>query len=499
MSHRGRLNVMVNTFRKSASDIFAKFEDVDPRSILGSGDVKYHQGATAELPMRNGASLSLHLVSNPSHLEAVDPIVSGRAKAKQMRMQRTEGSDGQAGVLPITIHGDAAFAGQGIWAETLNLAYVEGFNIGGSIHIIVNNLIGFTAEPEESNSSRFASDIAKRLPIPIFHVNAEDPEAVVRIAALAAEYRYTFRSDVVIDLIGYRRHGHSEVDDPTITQPLRYARIKDHPPLYEIYAKQIGADVSARVKELQGEFGEAQKAAQQFDKQPVIATLPPYWSAYKGGPYKSEYEVETGLTRQEIAAIAEGVTRALLVTGDMTTRMVSHGNRTLEPLFGDAVAVTALDMSGGGRIAFDLGTDGTGAPYLISKTGGLAEPGTPELFMDGTQVMAFSLKQVAPSILRALDGAGAGITDIDRVVLHQANAMMMKTLGHKIKASDDQMVYAIRDYGNTSSASIPLAAPTWRTCSTCCAEVKSAASTPPSAIRARASARGPVSSGRAHR
>src|SRR5579875_606400 len=162
MSHRGRLNVMVNTFRKSASDIFAKFEDVDPRSILGGGDVKYHQGATAELPMRNGASLSLHLVSNPSHLEAVDPIVAGRAKAKQMRMQRTEGRDGQAGVLPVTIHGDAAFAGQGIWAETLNLAYVEGFNIGGSIHIIVNNLIGFTAEPEESNSSRFASDIAKR-------------------------------------------------------------------------------------------------------------------------------------------------------------------------------------------------------------------------------------------------------------------------------------------------------------------------------------------------
>ena len=152
-----------------------------------------------------------------------------------------------------------------------------------------------------------------------------------------------------------------------------------------------------------------------------------------------------------------GIQRALLVTGDMTTRMVSHGNRTLEPLFGDAVAVTALERSEDGRIAFDLGTDGTGAPYLISKTGGLAEPGTPELFMDGTQVMAFSLKQVAPSILRALEASGRPIADIDRVVLHQANAMMMKTLGHKIKASDDQMVYAIRDYGNTSSASIPLA------------------------------------------
>uniref|UniRef100_A0A7V4XS80 oxoglutarate dehydrogenase (succinyl-transferring) n=1 Tax=Acidobacterium capsulatum TaxID=33075 RepID=A0A7V4XS80_9BACT len=354
MSHRGRLNVMVNTFRKSASDIFAKFEDVDPRSILGGGDVKYHQGATAELPMRNGSTLSLHLVSNPSHLEAVDPIVAGRAKAKQMRMQRADGSDGHAGVLPVTIHGDAAFAGQGIWAETLNLAYVDGFNIGGSIHIIVNNLIGFTAEPEESNSSRFASDMAKRLPIPIFHVNAEDPDAVVRIAALAAEYRYTFRSDVVIDLIGYRRHGHSEVDDPTITQPLRYARIKEHPPLYEIYAKQIGADVSARVKELQAEFGEAQKAAQKLDKQPVVAKLPEYWSAYMGGLYKAEYEVETGLTREEIAAIAEGATRApegfhvhAKIQKLLEQRLeMGHGKRPFDYGMAEAIAIGSLLKQG---------------------------------------------------------------------------------------------------------------------------------------------------------
>ena len=152
-----------------------------------------------------------------------------------------------------------------------------------------------------------------------------------------------------------------------------------------------------------------------------------------------------------------GIARALLVAGDMTTRMISDNNRALAPLFGDAVSVTALEMSADGTISFDLGTDGTGAPYLISKTGGLAEPGTPELFMDGTQVMAFSLKQVAPSIERALAAAGMAISDIDHVILHQANAMMLKTLGHKIKARDDQMVYAVRDFGNTSSASIPLA------------------------------------------
>ncbi|GGG90672.1 2-oxoglutarate dehydrogenase E1 component [Silvibacterium dinghuense] len=305
MSHRGRLSVMVNTFGKSAADIFSKFEDVDPRSILGGGDVKYHVGATGTFLARNGETVSLHLVSNPSHLEAVDPVAMGRAKAKQARY----GADGVSRVLPVIIHGDAAFAGQGIWAETMNLASIEGYSVGGSIQIVVNNLIGFTAEPEESNSTRFATDLAKRLDVPIFHVNAEDAEAVVRIAALAAEYRHTFHSDVVVDLIGYRRHGHSEVDDPTITQPLRYARIKNHPPLYEIYAKKIGVDIAARVKELQAEFGDAQKQAQTMQKMPTLAKMPEYWSAYKGGPFKAEYEAETGISREEIGALTAGLTK----------------------------------------------------------------------------------------------------------------------------------------------------------------------------------------------
>ncbi|WP_446742456.1 2-oxoglutarate dehydrogenase E1 component [Silvibacterium acidisoli] len=304
MSHRGRLSVMVNTFGKSASDIFSKFEDVDPRSILGGGDVKYHVGATGTYPTRNGETMALHLVSNPSHLEAVDPVAMGRARAKQQRYPEK----GEEKVLPVLIHGDAAYAGQGIWAETLTLATIEGYTVGGTIQIIVNNLIGFTAEPEESNSTRFSSDISRRLPIPIFHVNAEDPAAVVRIAALAAEYRHAFKSDVVIDLIGYRRHGHSEVDDPTITQPLRYARIKNHPPLYEIYAKQIGADIAPRVQELQAEFAEAQKQATTMQKMAVLAKLPEYWSAYTGGPYKPEYEVETGISREEIGELTRALT-----------------------------------------------------------------------------------------------------------------------------------------------------------------------------------------------
>jgi 2-oxoglutarate dehydrogenase E1 component len=304
MSHRGRLNVMANTFGKSAADIFSKFEDANPRSILGGGDVKYHVGATGHFLTRTGVSMGLHLVSNPSHLEAVDPVAMGRARAQQVRI----GEAGQTKVLPVLIHGDAAFAGQGIWAETMSLGTIPGFTVGGTIQIIVNNLIGFTADPEECYSSRFSSDIGKRLPIPIFHVNAEDPDAAMRVAAMAVEYRYTFKTDVIIDLIGYRRHGHSEVDDPTITQPLRYAKIKNHLPLYEIYAQQIAVDPSSRVKELQALLAEAQKQAAQMKKSASLATLPGYWSNYSGGPYKPEYEVNTGLNASTIEEISNSLT-----------------------------------------------------------------------------------------------------------------------------------------------------------------------------------------------
>src|SRR5579862_8234297 len=199
MSHRGRLNVMSHIAGQRAADIFAGFEDVDPRSVLGSGDVKYHVGATGEYRTREGRKLSVHLASNPSHLEAVDPVVVGRARAKQTRM----GAEGRAKILPIVMHGDAAFAGQGIWAETLNFAELEAYTVGGTIHVIVNNLLGFTTAPPQLHSSRFASAIAKRQDVPIFHVNGEDPDAVVRVGQMALEYRSKFGSDIVVDLIGY--------------------------------------------------------------------------------------------------------------------------------------------------------------------------------------------------------------------------------------------------------------------------------------------------------
>jgi len=305
MSHRGRLNVIVHIARRAPEEVFARFEDVDPRSVLGSGDVKYHMGATGEYTTRNGAKVHIHLASNPSHLEAVDPVTVGRTRAKQDRA----GEDGPQKFLPLLVHGDNAFAGQGIVAETLNYADLPAYTVGGTIHVIANNLIGFTTSPKESHSSRFSAQAARRQEIPIFHVNAEDVDAVLRVGRMAAEYRYTFKSDVVIDLIGYRRHGHSEVDDPTITQPLRYRAIKEHPPLWEIYAEDIGAeDVEAKVQAVRAELESAQDRSGEITKAPTLRVLPSYWDNYTGGRYRKEYEVGTGLSLEELRALTVPLT-----------------------------------------------------------------------------------------------------------------------------------------------------------------------------------------------
>ncbi len=305
MSHRGRLNVMAHVAKRPPQEIFAGFEDVDPRSVLGSGDVKYHMGATGEYQTRNGGKVHIHLVSNPSHLEAVDPVTVGRTRAKQDRT----GEGGREKYLPLLVHGDAAFAGQGILAETMNYADLPGYTVGGTIHVVVNNLLGFTTSYTEEHSTRFAACIARRQSIPIFHVNGEDVDAVVRVARLATEYRYKFGTDVVIDLIGYRRHGHSEVDDPTITQPLLYKRIKEHPPLWEIYADDIGAtDAAAQAAAIRAEFEAAQKQAGSIKQKPLMRELPRYWNDYYGGLYKPEFEVETGLAPEELSELTQRLT-----------------------------------------------------------------------------------------------------------------------------------------------------------------------------------------------
>jgi 2-oxoglutarate dehydrogenase E1 component len=306
MSHRGRLNVIIHVARRPPEQVFAEFEDVDPRSVLGSGDVKYHIGATGEYVTKSGAKIHIHLASNPSHLEAVDPVTVGRTRAKQDRA----GEGGKAKYLPLLVHGDAAFAGQGITAETLNYADLAGYTVGGTIHVIVNNLIGFTTNAREEHSSRFSAQLARRQPIPIFHVNGEDVDAVVRIMRMATEYRYEFGTDVVVDLIGYRRHGHSEIDDPTVTQPLMYKAIKEHPPLWEIYAKKIGVEnVAERVAAIKSTFETAQKNAALITKKPLLRELPKYWDDYFGGRYHAEYEVPTGVPREAL----------LELTGRLTT------------------------------------------------------------------------------------------------------------------------------------------------------------------------------------
>ncbi|MEK7703768.1 MAG: 2-oxoglutarate dehydrogenase E1 component [Myxococcota bacterium] len=307
MAHRGRLNVMLNVIEKPAVDIFTEFEDVDPTSVLGSGDVKYHLGATGTRTCKNGRTLRLALVSNPSHLEAVDPVVIGRARAHQDRY----GDGGTSKVLPITLHGDAAFAGQGLVAETLNFCDLEGFSVGGTLRVITNNLIGFTTNPKALHSSRYSSDVAKRLDVPIFHVNGADPEAVVRVGEMAVDFRYAFGTDAVIDLIAFRRYGHSEVDDPTITQPLLYEKIQKRAPLWQLYAERIGVGsdtTDALVTEVRKEFDAAIKEARERTKPPALYELPSYWRPYRGGPRGTLESTTTALEPARLHEISERMT-----------------------------------------------------------------------------------------------------------------------------------------------------------------------------------------------
>jgi 2-oxoglutarate dehydrogenase E1 component len=226
MPHRGRLNVLANIAGKSYSQLFREFEGyVDPNSIQGSGDVKYHLGAEGTFVARSGAELPVRLAANPSHLEAVNPVVEGMARARMDEIPHDR--ERRFPVLPILMHGDAAFAGQGVVAETLNLSLIKGYRVGGTIHVIVNNQLGFTTPPESARSSEYCTDIAKAVQAPIIHVNGDDPEACVRVARLAFAYRQRFHKDVVIDMVCYRRHGHNEGDDPSYTQPQMYRTIEE--------------------------------------------------------------------------------------------------------------------------------------------------------------------------------------------------------------------------------------------------------------------------------
>jgi multifunctional 2-oxoglutarate metabolism enzyme len=235
MAHRGRLNVLANVLGKSYAQVFREFEgELDPSSTQGSGDVKYHLGQTGKHRSPAGHELRLLLAANPSHLEAVDPVVEGMARALA-----DQAGDPVDAALPVLVHGDAAFAGQGVVAETFNLSEVEGYDVGGTVHVVVNNQLGFTTSPESGRSSVYATDVAKMVQAPIFHVNGDDPEACVRVTRLAFEFRETFHKDVVVDLVCYRRYGHNEIDEPAFTQPRMYALIEAHPSVRQLYTEQL--------------------------------------------------------------------------------------------------------------------------------------------------------------------------------------------------------------------------------------------------------------------
>jgi 2-oxoglutarate dehydrogenase E1 component len=308
MAHRGRLNVLSNTLGKSLESIFSEFEDnplID--SPFGSGDVKYHKGFSNDRVVRTGQRIHLSLTANPSHLEAVDPVVEGRVRAKQRRAGDARGES----VVPVLIHGDAAFAGQGIVAETLNLSSLAGYSTGGTIHIVVNNQIGFTTTPAEARSTLYATDVAKMIQVPIFHVNGDEPESVVHCAKLALEWRQRFGQDVVIDMLCYRRHGHNEGDEPSFTQPLLYEKIRRKESVRKLYTDQLiarGILKQADVERIEADLSaQLRQALDRIDSRPPGPDEP-----YEPrGPWEGfsrtqpAVEPETAVAVEQLAQLAE--------------------------------------------------------------------------------------------------------------------------------------------------------------------------------------------------
>jgi 2-oxoglutarate dehydrogenase E1 component len=312
MAHRGRLNVLANILRKPYQEIFAEFEEnFLPESRDGDGDVKYHLGFSSDRLTAGGQEIHLSLTPNPSHLEAVSPVVEGRTRAKQRRFKDTERKLG----IPVLIHGDAAFAGQGMVAETLNLSQLAGYTTGGTVHVIVNNQIGFTTAPRDARSTTYCTDVAKMIQVPIFHVNGEDPEAAVYVAELALDFRQTFNRDVVIDMYCYRRHGHNEGDEPSFTQPLMYSKIKERPTLTEIYTEQLILRGDLTVEETEALTGKFQSKLQSALEE--IKVAPPtqvgmrgFSGIWKGlAPNYTHASVATGVSYQNLRSVAEALAR----------------------------------------------------------------------------------------------------------------------------------------------------------------------------------------------
>ena len=360
MAHRGRLNLLANVLGKPAREIFAEFEDKDPNMYLGRGDVKYHLGHSSDR-LVDGRNIHLSLSFNPSHLEFVDAVVTGRVRAKQNQRNDIQ----RRTVLPLLIHGDAAFAGQGIVPELLNMSELKGYTVGGTIHVIVNNQVGFTTNPEDGRSTRYASDVAKMLNIPIFHVNGEDPEAVAQVVKLAVDFRLTFNRDVVIDLWCYRKLGHNEADEPSFTQPVMYQRIAEHPSVRAQFVKKLvefgqltqdqADEISvARRKILEVQLDEVRTGA--YLRRPVSA-MEGVWGKYKGGLDRDVPETKTGVP---LAVLKKIGTSIVETPADFTPhpklpkylfeerREMAEGKRPLNWGMAEMLAYGSLVLEGSG-------------------------------------------------------------------------------------------------------------------------------------------------------
>ena len=316
MAHRGRLNVLMNVLGKTPAEVFSEFEKgkQDVEELLGAGDVKYHLGYHRYYETHRGKKIYLALAFNPSHLEAITPVISGRVRAKQ----DAQPDKGFAASLGVTLHGDAAFAGQGVVAETLNMSQLEGYTTGGVVRVVINNQVGFTTNPGEGRSGMYCTDVAHILQVPVFHVNGDDPEACAYVAQLAVEYRQRFHRDVIIDVICYRKFGHNEGDDPTFTQPKMYGLIKAHKSVYEKYKADIverGTLTEAQCKTIDDQFNdEFTRALEQVraGEQRAAALSPMHglWKNYAGGPEPKE---DPGVTRETAEEVRDMGQRLLTV------------------------------------------------------------------------------------------------------------------------------------------------------------------------------------------
>ena len=356
MAHRGRLNVMANILKKRATNIFWSFEDPNPEMNRGGGDVRYHLGYSSDWSTASGDNIHISLCFNPSHLEFVNTVAQGRTRCKQDRMN----DDKREQVMTILIHGDAAFAGEGVVQETLNLSQLEGYRTGGTLHIVINNQVGFTTEPVDGRSTTYATDIAKMLQIPIFHVNGEDPEAVAQVVSLAMDFRKEFQRDVVIDLYAFRRWGHNEGDEPRFTQPQMYSKIDRRVTVREQYLerlKGLGKISQEEAEEIQQKRTE--KLESEFEASrnepfvPDIQTLAANWTAYFGGDEPSEL-ADTSFDKKQLSELLDKLTRLpkdfeankKLRRPMSMRREMAEGNKPLDWASAEAAAFASLLVSG---------------------------------------------------------------------------------------------------------------------------------------------------------